>query len=44
MINMQRKLGKTEDELAALQASKPKGFWARGLGGRTSDDKGASHL
>ncbi len=27
MINMQRKLGKTEGELAALKASKPKGFW-----------------
>jgi hypothetical protein len=33
MIRMQRKLGKTEDELAALRASKPKGFWAQLLGG-----------
>lgn len=28
-----RELGKTEGELAALKASKPKGFWARLLGG-----------
>lgn len=28
-----RELGKTEGELAALRASKPKGFWARLLGG-----------
>ena len=28
-----RELGKTEGELAAIRASKPKGFWARLLGG-----------
>jgi hypothetical protein len=28
-----RELGKTEGELAALKAPKPKGFWARLLGG-----------
>jgi hypothetical protein len=28
-----RDLGKTEGELAAIRASKPKGFWARLLGG-----------
>jgi len=27
-----REVGKTEGEIAALKASKPKGFWARLLG------------
>ena len=33
LIEAQRELGKLEGELAALKASKPKGFWARLLGG-----------
>jgi hypothetical protein len=33
LVKLARELGKTEGELAALRAAKPKGFWARLLGG-----------